>query len=90
MTDTLTALLREGKITHYEYCTYLLFAGNDVGAQYLKDSIESSFMEEPIDPKKTLFIWHDGRRSVWRDIKSILNKIESILKGEKNGRSSNK
>jgi hypothetical protein len=79
MASKLDNLYREGKITEMEYHTYILFGMNDIGIPYLAKTIESSFMEEPIDPRTELFSWQDGRRSVWRDIKRIINAVDRQL-----------
>jgi hypothetical protein len=81
MSNKLSTLRQEGKLTDYEYNTYLLFCGNDVGVRYLIHAMQSSFMEEPIKPSSPLFAWHDGRKSVWRDIQRIIDKIEQLLEG---------
>ncbi len=76
MASKLDNLYKEGKINQMEYWAYILFAMNDIGIPFLSKTIEASFMEEPADPRHELFEWHDGRRSVWRDIKRIINNIE--------------
>lgn len=86
MSSQLSALWKSGKISDVEYETYLLYVGNDVGARYLKNMVDSSFMEEPVDPTNTLFQWHDGRRSVWRDAKRMIANVERLLKGKNNGK----
>ena len=86
MSSKLSNLRKEGKISQYDYDTYLLFVGNDVGSIYLKKMLESILMEEPVKPTKQLFAWHDGRRSVWRDIKLSIDRTEKLLKGTINDR----
>ena len=82
MSDRLTNLIKEKKINKIEYLTYVLFVGNDVGCDYLKRMVESSFMEEAIAPVEDNFAWLDGRKSTWRDIKLMINKVNSLLEGK--------
>ncbi len=77
--DKLKSLLNEGKISKIEYKTYIAFMGNDVAKEFLALMLDSIVMEEPETPTSELFIWHDGRRSVWRDIKMMINKVNDIL-----------
>jgi len=84
LSNKLSVLKKEGKINQEEYENYLLYVGNDVGATYLKRKLEAVLMEEPVTPTSELFVWHDGRRSVWRDIKHMIMKVEFLLKGDKN------
>ena len=77
--DNLKSILNEGKISKIEYKTYLTFMGNDVAREFLAFMLESIVMEEPSTPTNDLFAWHDGRRSVWRDIKVMINKVNDIL-----------
>lgn len=76
-------LKKEGRITEVEYMNYLLYATSDLGIRYLKISIDGILMEEPITPTSELFVWHDGRRSVWRDIKRMVDRVDNMLNGEK-------
>lgn len=73
-------LYRQGIIKEDEYYTYLLFECQDEGRRYLANRIESVLMEEPINPTKDLFAWHDGRRSVWRDLKIIIKNVDQKIK----------
>ena len=88
MSNKLSNLRREGKISEMEYLNYLLFSTSDLGINYLKKMLEGILMEEPLTPTTELFVWHDGRRSVWRDIKRMIDNVDRILKGEKDDRSS--
>ena len=79
MSNKLVNLLREGKIDDLSYRAYITFAGNDVASLFLKQMLESIVMEEPAKPTKQLFAWHDGRRSVWRDIKRMIDFVSAQL-----------
>ena len=85
--NKLQSLLHEGKITKREYKTYITFIGNDVAKEFLADMLDSIVMEEPQQPTDTLFIWHDGRRSVWRDIKIMINKVNDVMEQYNDGSS---
>jgi len=87
MSDRLTSLFREGKINDIEYQTYLTFTGNEVARSFLNKMLDSIIMEEPVQPTRQLFAWHDGRRSVWRDIRLMLQKVETILENREDDRS---
>ena len=82
MSNKLANLRKEGKISETEYLNYLLYATSDLGIRYLKIAIEGVLMEEPITPTSELFVWHDGRRSVWRDIKRMVDRVDDLLNGE--------
>jgi hypothetical protein len=86
MTLKLKALLEENKITKFEYKTYMMYCSNDMGREYLKDAVESSFMEEAIQPMEDCFAWIDGRKSVWRDIKVMINKVQYLMENNSNDR----
>lgn len=86
--NRLVSLVRQGKITDFEYLTYLVFTGDDVGERYLRMQLDSIVMEEPIEPTESLFAWHDGRRSVWRDIKRMIDMVNKELEETQNDRSS--
>jgi len=85
--DKLQRLLHEGKISKIEYKTYITFVGNDVAKEFLVYMLESIVMEEPQQPSMELFVWHDGRRSVWRDIKIIINKVNDVMEKYNDGSS---
>lgn len=73
-------LLEEGKIDRAEYHTYLLFEEIDHGRDYLKNMFEAVCMEEPDSfSSESPFAWQDGRRSVFRDIKRIINEVNIKL-----------
>lgn len=82
MSNKLSSLRDEGKISDEEYNTYLLFVANDIGALYLKKKLYSVVMEEVTTPTKQCFTWKDGRHSTWRDISMMICRVEALLKGE--------
>lgn len=73
-------LLRMKRITKLQYKSYVLFELNDVGREYLKEAFEGTLMEEPpsIDNESS-FAWIDGRRSVWRTIKTAIQIVQEEL-----------
>ena len=84
MSDALEALLAGKKINKHEYDTYLLFHLSELGSAYLKQMTLSMMMEEPPEPTADLFTWHDGRRSVLRDMMKIIDFVNQQLEEVKN------
>lgn len=84
MTDKLNALLATKHISKHEYDTYMLFAVSQVGQEYLKYRVESAFMEEPHQSSGVDFAWHNGRMSVFRDIKMIIDRVNEELERQNN------
>ena len=77
----LQGLLASGKITQFDYKTYLLFS-SEMGAPYLRDMIHTYYMEEPAAiASDTPFAWLDGRRSVWRDLQNSMDRVNNLLNG---------
>ena len=75
-------------IREIEYKIFLLFEQTDLGRELLRVMCESILHEEPIDIKKDSVMWLDGRRSVWRDMKLIITKINHLIEEKKHDRSS--
>lgn len=76
---TLDDLVKTKKISRFEYLTYLVFTGDDAGKEYLKLRETQSFMEEPTVMSGESICFHDGRRSVWREIIKIIDVVENYL-----------
>lgn len=81
--DKLINLLHARVIDKFEYDTYILFEVTDLGRAYLKNALEMVILEEPINSNTESVMKIDGRRSVWREIKIAINKINQLLQGEK-------
>jgi hypothetical protein len=81
MSNKLTNLLREGKIDKYEFDTYLMFGADDLGRNYLKNMLDAIVLEEPISGKPIEYGKAEGRRSVWRQIKLVIDKLNYLLEG---------
>lgn len=79
--NRLTALLNERKIDQFQYDTYLLFGVYELGIKYLKNISESTWLEEP-PPVRGGFAYQEGRRSNWREIKTIVNLVNLKLEGK--------
>lgn len=76
----LVDLYHSSKINEWEYRVYLLFEVNDIGRDFLKKSFEGINLEEPPSlDNESSFAWQDGRRSIWRDIKHAINKVNTII-----------
>lgn len=80
--DRLIHLLNSKRINPFEYDSYLMFELSDLGRNYLKNALDSVVLEEPMQCKKDNVMYIDGRRSVWREIKIAINRINSLLEGE--------
>ena len=72
-------LFREGKIDHYEHDVYVLFEGNDLGREFLKNKLAEIAMSEPLKGNAISVMHVDGRRSEWREIKHIINRINFMM-----------
>lgn len=81
--DKLINLLHAQIIDKFEYDSYILFEVIEHGRIYLKNALEMVVLEEPINQDSSSVMKIDGRRSVWREIKIIINKINQLLQGEK-------
>lgn len=79
MADKVTSMLREGKIDLLEYDTYVLFELNELGRNYLKNMIESVFLEEPAPTGNHSYARAFGKQSAWREIKTIINLVNLKL-----------
>lgn len=76
----LDSLLNAKKITKEEHEVYLLF-NSDLGNKWFKANLIASFMDQPnpIGGRGEEYAYADGRRSVFRDIHYIINKIETLI-----------
>ena len=74
-------LLKAQKISPREYKLYSLF-GTQLGYECLSIMIDEAFMEEPLEEEMTgvRFAFYDGRRSLLRAIRTIVDKVHSIIK----------
>lgn len=74
-------LLSLKKITPGEYDTYILFQVNELGRNSLERMMFDSFMDEPVgtDRNGEGFAFYDGRRSVFRDIRRTIMKVQYLL-----------
>src|SRR5580693_8487414 len=84
MADQLTNLMREGKIDKYEFDTYLMYGAEELGRDYLKNMLSAIILEEPITGQPIEYGKAEGRRSVWRQIKLVIDKINHLLEGNQN------
>lgn len=74
-------LLDLKRISPEEHDIYMLFQVNDLGRKCLDKMMLEAFMDEPSDKQfsNTGFAFYDGRRSLLRDIKSVIKHVESII-----------
>lgn len=80
-------LYKQGKITKGMYYTFLLFAHNQMGANWLSDMIRCTFFEETIYPQQVTgahaYVWRDGRESLLREIINMIKHVEGQLEANK-------
>lgn len=74
-------LLKAGRISPEEFDIYMLYQVNELGRKSLERMMFDTFMDEP--QKKEFrgigFAFYDGRRSVFRDIRRTILKVEFEL-----------
>lgn len=82
----LEELLKAGKISSEEFDLYMLFQVNELGRKCMDRMMLETYMDEPRDKEfnGVGFAFYDGRRSVLRDIRRAIFKIEDQLKGISN------
>ena len=73
-------LLKSKQISTKEFKLYQLFTSS-LGAEVFKEMKEELFWEEPPEDMMTAAVlgFYDGRRSVLRGIKVIIDKVETII-----------
>lgn len=77
--DALKLLVDTGKIFKTDYDVYIIFHLDERGRKWLKEKTESLFMEAPQSDRSESFVWLDGRRSLIREIKVIIECVERSL-----------
>lgn len=74
-------LLDSKQISPKEFKLYKLF-GSELGCECLKEMMDELFWEEPDENLLTegVLAFYEGRRSVLRGIKSVIGKVDMIIK----------
>lgn len=91
MSDNVRDLFLEGKISKREFNLYLIFEANDIGRQLLPELIMDSLMESPEEiGTSEAFVHHQGRLSVWRDMKMAIERIKIAMEKQRHDRDSSK
>lgn len=82
--NTLDSLLAAERITRPEYEVFILFTTNDLGKAYLSRNIEQTFMDQAPPELFTgeMLAYSEGRRSMLRDIKHTIEKVNQLLRGD--------
>lgn len=77
------------KISHEEAQIYQLFSMDEVGRNYLNRMIFDTFMDQAPPPAMTseILAYTEGRRSIFRELKLIINNIDKLLEGIYDGNS---
>lgn len=76
-------LLRGQLISYEEFEAYILFSNSEMGKQWFDRMTLHTFMDEP-SPENCnglVFAYMDGRRSIFRNIRSIIDKVNQLIKG---------
>lgn len=75
-------LLEAKKISRFEYLVFALFECNELGREFFDNMLINTFMEEPItmeDGGIKLAVL-DGKRAVFREIRSALINVRNELR----------
>ena len=75
-------LLSAGHISQNDYETYVLFSHSEMGRKWFENMIIETFMDEP-SPQHCIgeaFAYTDGRRSIFRNIKNVIDGINQLIK----------
>lgn len=74
-------LLKLGKITRFHYLSFAIFECTEFGREFLSNMLVDTFMEEPttMDGGGTEFVFIDGRRSSYRDIRRAVLFVKKKL-----------
>lgn len=78
MSESLDTLVSKQKISKEEKLVYELFSLSEPGRDWLKLMFMLVMMEEYPHVSEE-FAWHDGRRSIIRDIQYTIDKVEHLL-----------
>jgi hypothetical protein len=79
---TLEDLLISKLISKEMHDDYILFSVSETGSAWLKRRMHETFIEEP-SPENCVgeaFAYCEGRRSLLRNILSLIERIETMLK----------
>lgn len=79
MLDKLKLLVDVGKIHKSDYDIFILFHLDERGRNWLNRKVEHVFMEAPSTDKGEMFAWLDGRRSMLREIKVVIEYVNKAL-----------
>lgn len=82
--QTLASLLEANLITKAEYDVFVLFSVEERGQLFVKRMVEDTFMDQAPPELFTgeMLAYSEGRRSVIRDIKLTITKINQLLRGD--------
>lgn len=74
-------LLKTGQIRRFDYLAYAIFECTEFGREFLSERLIETFMEEPsiTDGGGTGFVFIDGRRSSFREIRAALIFVKKKL-----------
>lgn len=88
MSQKVQEMYQKGIIDKYDRDTYMLFVADENGRIYLEGMLKAIVLEEPqFHPIPETYAWHDGRRSVWRNLALNIgitkDKLEEYLNDER-------
>ena len=75
-------LIKAKKISQEHYDVYMLYQTTELGRKCLSNMANAEFRQEipPHEFKGVGFAFYDGRRSVWRDIFTIIDKVQDLIR----------
>lgn len=80
MGDELNAALGQGKITKSQYDTYVLFHLNEMGYDYLKNTLMAIVLDPiPLDAPSTMYARKEGERDAWARVQRTISDVIQIL-----------
>ena len=73
-----------GLINRFQFDTYQLFRGSDVGMHYLNvwNGTILKTLYEPLSLKADQAVWIEGRRSVLAEINTMIDCVERAIEGQ--------
>ena len=79
---TLEQLLISKRISKEQYDEYVLFSVSETGSNWLKRMVHATFMDQPApdNTKGVIFAYMDGTRSLLRNILSLIDQINQMIK----------
>lgn len=74
----------DGLINRFQFDTYQLFRGSDIGIHYLSvwNGTILRVLYEPLSLKSDQAMWIEGRRSILAEINTMIDCVERAIEGK--------